>query len=254
MTLTAHTPGCRYIATLAVVIAGCAEPDPAAKPGGTPDPGAVSQDITADEIVPPSDPGALGDGIGTPDIPLDLVVPDTGAQSWIGDSCASDDTCRGPDDRSGLADSVGHCVQPGIGQALICAVPCTGECDGDDSCQELAHPTGSVFVCLPLITVGCASCSTHEDCVLGGARCIASEHGTEVGQFCATACTTSAQCGAGYSCVVAVIGGANETLCRPSSGACTCQEGDDGLSRPCSVAVPGVGECPGEELCSATDG
>ncbi len=107
------------------------------------------------------------------------------------------------------------------------------------------------FQCIPDTAGLCEPCSTDENCILEGAKCLPLADGN----FCGKLCTEQADCPAGYSCDA--YGGGMQ--CIPVTGACTCDGSNPDLSRSCSATWPedpGPGEpfvtCYGFEQCTLT--
>ncbi|MBM4372293.1 MAG: hypothetical protein FJ098_11605, partial [Deltaproteobacteria bacterium] len=108
------------------------------------------------------------------------------------------------------------------------------------------------FQCIPDTAGLCETCSTDENCVLQGAKCVDLGNGEK---FCSKHCTGAGDCPAGYTCQSY----AGDTQCIPDTGSCSCDGSNLQLSRSCSLTwppAPGPGEpfttCYGTEHCTLT--
>jgi len=105
------------------------------------------------------------------------------------------------------------------------------------------------FQCIPDVANLCESCSTDENCLMEGARCIPLADGT----FCSKQCQTNEDCPAGYACQPFD----GDQQCFPLTGSCTCDGSNTDLSKSCSLSWPpnpAEGEqfitCYGTQLCN----
>jgi len=133
----------------------------------------------------------------------------------------------------------------------------TATCDADkeppqcvvDECDEGFFLLNE-FQCVPDIAGLCESCSTDDNCVLQGAKCVDLGDGEK---FCSKHCNGDEDCPDGYTCE-AYDG---DTQCIPDTGSCSCDGSNLDLSRSCSLTWPpnpGPGQpfttCYGTEQCT----
>jgi hypothetical protein len=93
------------------------------------------------------------------------------------------------------------------------------------------------YQCIPNTASLCEPCTTDDNCLFEGAKCVTLADG----QFCAKACGEGDDCPAGYSCEAF-----EETFqCMPDTNSCTCTGDNLDLSKSCSASFPAQPE-PGE--------
>jgi hypothetical protein len=216
--------------------------------------------------------GPVGDG----GFGFTCSAPDPQEESCNG----ADDNCNGQVDE-GLVDAMGQYVSPracgGCGTDCYRAldhllkdggtvVSGAATCElrnGQRTCvPQLCErgyypsPTTSPQVCEQAVSSQCRPCTTTEDCVVPGDRCVAV--GSDPGTFCAQACDENAVyagctgrlgergcCPAGATCQS--LNG--RKLCVPEGNSCQCTPARAGFSRSCIVAA-GAATCVGQQTCS----
>jgi len=106
------------------------------------------------------------------------------------------------------------------------------------------------LTCLPATDTTCAPCVSDANCPTPGDRCL----DLDGGSFCGRDCgpdnvhgTPAGICDPGYTCAEVQ---AEVFQCVPSSGSCSCREGDDGKLRSCAVTND-AGTCLGTEICAS---
>jgi hypothetical protein len=106
------------------------------------------------------------------------------------------------------------------------------------------------FQCIPNTAGLCESCSSDDNCVLDGAKCVQLSDG----MFCSKECQNDGECPAGYTCETY----GNGKQCLPVTNSCDCDGSNPNLSRSCSQTWPvdpGPGEpftaCYGAQGCEA---
>ncbi len=146
-----------------------------------------------------------------------------------------------------------------------CTISCSGgfpnatsKCDGDkdppqcvvDECEDGFFLLNE-FQCIPTIAGLCEVCSTDDNCVLEGAKCVDLGAGEK---FCSKQCNDDGDCPDGYGCDP-YDGGMQ---CIPNTGSCSCDGSNLDLARSCSLTWPpnpGPGQpfttCYGTEQCTA---
>ena len=92
------------------------------------------------------------------------------------------------------------------------------------------------FQCIPNTASLCESCSTDDNCVLDGAKCVTLSDG----KYCSKHCDDDGDCPAGYSCETY----AGDTQCLPLTNSCACDGSNTELARSCSATWP-VDPAPG---------
>ena len=104
------------------------------------------------------------------------------------------------------------------------------------------------FQCIPNTASLCEACSSDDNCVLDGAKCVTLSDGN----YCSKHCDDDADCPAGYSCDD--YGG--DTQCLPLTNSCACDGSNTELARSCSATWPvdpGPGApfttCYGSQAC-----
>ena len=105
------------------------------------------------------------------------------------------------------------------------------------------------YQCIPNTASLCEPCTTDDNCLFEGAKCVSLADG----EFCAKACGEGDECPAGYSCVPF-----EGTLqCMPDTNSCTCTGENLDLSKSCSASWPVQPEpgepsitCYGLQFCS----
>ena len=167
-----------------------------------------------------------------------------------------DDDCDGETDEDFLTDGLylddehcgtcGHSCAGAIEHATsACGVGPTGA----PACVVSACDEGFVaindFACVLPPNTSCRPCDSDEDCY--GATCTPLDGGL----FCLAPCALDADCAAGTQCLA--LAGADDRLCLPLSGSCSCTESEDGSARVCSF-VNEHGTCYGLETCDAASG
>jgi hypothetical protein len=172
-----------------------------------------------------------------------------------------DNDCDGAVDEAftagGVYDSFEHCgtcnLSCAIGfpnaEATTCQVA-----GGQAQCVVLECKPGFIklnpFQCIPDAVNTCQACAADDNCLGDGAAC------TEIGEgtFCTAACTSQADCDAGFVCQEV---GKPQQQCVPASGSCTCDGTNTDLSRACSTTYvppnPALPEytCNGTQQCTA---
>jgi hypothetical protein len=105
------------------------------------------------------------------------------------------------------------------------------------------------FQCIPNVASLCEPCSTDDNCVLEGAKCIQLTDG----KFCSKFCEVNGDCPSGYTCKT--VGAVKQ--CYPNTNSCTCDGTNLQLSKSCSAtwpANPGPGDpfvtCYGTQACT----
>ncbi len=118
-----------------------------------------------------------------------------------------------------------------------------------ESCDE-GYFKLNKFQCIPNVASLCEPCSTDDNCVLEGAKCITLADGN----YCSKHCDSNADCPSGYEC--SPIDG--DMQCFPVTNSCTCDGSNPDLSKSCSATWPPdpiEGEsfitCYGTQLCGA---
>ena len=106
------------------------------------------------------------------------------------------------------------------------------------------------FQCIPDTANLCEPCSTDDNCVLSGAKCVQLADG----KFCSKHCEDGQDCPSGYTCEPYE----GDKQCMPETNACTCDGSNPDLSKSCSATwppnpVPGEPfvTCYGTEFCTA---
>jgi hypothetical protein len=93
------------------------------------------------------------------------------------------------------------------------------------------------YQCIPNTASLCEPCTTDDNCLFEGARCVALSDG----MFCAKACGEGDECPAGYTCAAY-----QDTFqCIPDTNSCTCNGENLDLSKSCTATWP-VEPDPGE--------
>lgn len=95
------------------------------------------------------------------------------------------------------------------------------------------------FQCVPTFSQLCESCSTDDNCLSDGARCVELSDG----RYCSKSCAVDSDCPAGYGC----INHEGEDLCIPLTNSCTCDGVNTLLSRSCAASWPTT-PLPGEAV------
>jgi len=204
--------------------------------GGGPGPSDAAADGAVDARPP--------DGGPPPDVvrdvkPLPDAVPDVPERDASPGACDCDDA---------------YCVWGPDGRR--CTRFCAGECDPGWVCTEVANPGADVvFICLYAHVQLCLPCRTDADCAvdvsIGEARCVPSGEDGADGSFCATACSDSRACPAGFECVPLDEHALQPFRgCLPTEGACDCSPFAvaAGGETDCLFAA-GEGGCPGTRRC-----
>jgi hypothetical protein len=195
----------------------------------------AEQDTSTDAIeLRPSDAEAVpSDGVG----PItDPSCPDCGLPCEGNDECLS-----------------GWCVEGPDGD--ICTKTCEADCPPGMSCQGINTGAAEIsYVCIPDHVFYCRPCEVHGECAPGlldtsPHRCLSL--GSEEGSFCATACSTTADCPAGGVCKVIESDGESHQLCQPAEDSCTCNTASISVSATTSCSVTGGwGVCTGQRMCT----
>jgi len=190
---------------------------------------------------PVTDPDPVAD-------PEDLLeVP-----AFFGQPCTKDSDCGSKGAR---------CFTGGDPEAEgWCSMVCLEGCPNGYKCIEVKDPQlGKVPLCLNTEPedITCATCTTDEDCVYAGARCVEIGHDNGVADYrCATACKTDGTdaCTAGNICKAYEFADGVRQQCVPDTSSCICRginaEGNEvnGSTRPCSFQNE-HGTCGGVETC-----
>jgi hypothetical protein len=110
------------------------------------------------------------------------------------------------------------------------------------------------FLCLPEASDLCQPCQNDSNCPIQGAKCLQFDDG----RYCTRPCETTADCLAGYSCAPYAGGPAGDRQCQPTTGSCSCHDGNIGFARPCGVTWTDPQDpdhpsytCTGQEFCQA---
>jgi hypothetical protein len=120
-------------------------------------------------------------------------------------------------------------------------------------CQVVACLPGytqlNAYQCVAEAGSVCQPCDADEACLGEGSACVV----TDEGGYCGQACQASADCPEGYDCDAQ---NSSDTMqCVPSTGSCTCNPLNQGLSRACVATwSPNSPDavayaCPGTETC-----
>lgn len=137
----------------------------------------------------------------------------------------------------------------------------TARCDGSkepprcvvDVCAPGYYKLNE-FQCVPNFAALCEPCTTDDNCLMEGAKCIELVDG----HYCSKHCEASDECPQGYHCEpYEDEEGALDNQCMPDTYSCTCTGEASGLSKSCSAMWPPAPEpgesfitCYGTQLCS----
>ncbi len=142
-----------------------------------------------------------------------------------------------------------------------CAIGCVDSCGPGYNCVSLSAADDSVHICAPKYLRLCDPCSHSKDCQgLGAPAAVCAEFGSR-GNFCATACDTSADCPNSHKCVpVTSVEGSQSKQCVPvednsgDPGQCSCSASAiaKGLGTNCLLSKEGGLACAGERHCGPT--
>ena len=147
----------------------------------------------------------------------------------------------------------GWCVEGPDGD--ICTKTCEADCPPGMSCQGVNTGASEItYICVPEHIYYCRPCTSQSECTpplldTSPHRCL--EHSGGAGSFCATACSTTADCPAGGVCMVVDVAGESLQLCQPADEVCSCNAAaiSVGATTTCSVSG-GFGVCEGQRSCT----
>ncbi|MEY3011744.1 MAG: hypothetical protein RIT45_479 [Pseudomonadota bacterium] len=172
---------------------------------------ATAQDVDDDGIVTDAGDTAAADTVETADGQDSdtgaLDGEDSGAGTDAADTADSADASACPGAPGCACTEDSECTQialcvPAADGTSSCATPCTAAtpCGGTgQSCAAVEVAGSSVDVCVDADASLCAPCATDADCAVPGGDASCLRQGG-AGAFCASACTSDADCADGYVC------------------------------------------------------
>ena len=255
---------------------------PDAAPDAAPDSAPDAAPDVAPDVADDAAPDSAGpDDVGTDvtvadvdltDVPVADVLDDAADDVAVTDVAddvlvdAADDTGADADDTADATDpfaqcvpcdaanpcAVGACAASALG---ACCVPtCTDTCKTGASCLTLPDNPG-IKACVPDHITLCRPCQQATDCVESGFQPGAVCHvlAPDIGAFCATPCSATTACPAGYACQPVAEGTPGASFCVPEAQVCTCDDLSKAkqLTTTCSH-TNAFGTCTGTRLCDAT--
>ncbi|PJB37888.1 MAG: hypothetical protein CO108_20130 [Deltaproteobacteria bacterium CG_4_9_14_3_um_filter_63_12] len=161
------------------------------------------------------------------------------ARVGFGESCVSNAGCRS-----------GSCLPEGPGNGGVCTQECRFDpCPDGWECKR--HQTGgtrgAVDLCVQVIPSKiCEPCAVDAHCNAIGDHCLELD-----GEFvCATDCSITGECPAGYVCTEVQTETATLQQCITPNESCECSDENVGVIRTCS-SLNRFGTCYGDKVCEA---
>ncbi len=193
-------------------------------------------------VTPPKDTGSdTGGDAGVDQTPPGDVDPTDTPAVDLG-ACEDPPFSFGCPCSGNLDCESGYCVEGPAG--FVCTVECFEDCPEGWFCKGVTgFGADLVFLCLADLGNLCVPC--EDDAACGGGYCV----DTDEGSVCSFGCAGDGECPAGFSCVD-VPEVAEEHVCMPDSGSCSCTPSNAGQYRPCDVSNE-HGTCKGFEICDA---
>ncbi|MBT9555190.1 MAG: hypothetical protein IV100_04130 [Myxococcales bacterium] len=172
--------------------------------------------------------------VAVPDVQNgDVTAPEPGA---FGAACGGNSDCLS-----------NFCVEGPTG--YICTESCLIDCPDGYDCKSVSSDASAdvVFLCMPRLKRSCTPCADDLNCPGGACIEIDGE------RRCAASCSDAEPCVAGYDCADMPEASGSAGHCLPSTGSCTCLEGQNGGKRSCS-ATTADGTCYGISTCDPSVG
>jgi len=145
----------------------------------------------------------------------------------------------------------GFCIETPVG--FRCAQKCVDSCPIGFKCTQASGGGGgdTSNICVPRWGRICDPCKANADCTAAGnldAVCV--DRG-DIGAYCGSKCSKTADCPKGYACSdVKDVNGKDHKQCVAQGAACGCSARaiSKELSTKCFITA-GDGKCPGKRTC-----